>query len=558
VFGGSDLVGDTFTPATDFKQEWYSYPPVLYDHTLNQPQNELGTVVKMEQHDYGLWIEAELDRAKEYTEAVLALIEQEVLGFSTGSASHLVRMKGNMITQWPILEVSLTTTPCEPRTVGVSAMESAECRMQNAGQSRQSGMSTQRRRGAEVQEERKSIESEEDGMSTQTAEYIVNEENVMKAQGTMDNPKSEIGNPESEIGNPKSELLDRMSQMEQKFTTLLDVMTSHAAPGAARRGFVVPGAVRTEEQADPLKAWDRYLRTGDRSALRAAMQEGTPGEGGYLVPEGYSQEIIGALKDMSILRRAGARVITVTGTDSFNVPTLSHSTAAVKTSEEGAYDQNEPTVGEVTFVPMKLTKLVKVSEELLMDSRIDLMRQVLMPDFEQAFAAAENTYFVSGSGSGTEPQGITVGASDSGVTTSSASTISADNIIDTYHALGYLYRQKAVWLMNDTTIKAIRKLKETSTGNYLWQPGLAAGQPDTIMGRPVYTLNTMPGLGTASNKVIIFGDLSFYWIVDFGSESVRRLDELYSGNGQVGFRAYRRIGGNVMLDDAIVYAAAGS
>jgi HK97 family phage major capsid protein len=277
------------------------------------------------------------------------------------------------------------------------------------------------------------------------------------------------------------------------------------------------------------------------------------------VPEGYSNELIAALKDMSILRRAGARVITVTGTDSFNVPTLSHSTAAVKTSEEGAYSEVEPTVGEVTFVPMKLTKLVKVSEELLMDSRIDLMRQVLMPDFEQAFAAAENSYFTTGAGSGSsEPQGITVGASDSGVTTSTASTISADNIIDTYHALGYLYRQNAVWLMNDTTIKAIRKLKETTTGNYLWQPGLTAGQPDTIMGRPVYTLNTMPELGTEDNKVIIFGDLSYYWIVDFGSESVRRLDELYSGNGQVGFRAYRRIGGNVMLDDAIVYAAAGS
>jgi HK97 family phage major capsid protein len=518
VFGGSDLVGDTFTPTTDFKQEWYTHPPVLYDHTLNLPQNELGVVVKMEQHDYGLWIEAELDRAKEYTEAVLQLIEQGALGFSTGSASHLVRMKGNMIEQWPILEVSLTTTPCEPRTVGVKMNESEEHSMS---------------------EEKETYEAHDSGTDNSGAEEM---SSGSVSRSWMDN-----------------QLLDRISQMEQKFTTLMDVMTSQPASSSKMRPFV-PGGVSTEDKkVDPMKAWDRYMRTGDRGALKAAMQEGTDSEGGYLVPEGYSQEIIAALKDMSILRRAGARVITVTGTDSFNVPTLSHSTAAVKTSEEGAYSEVEPTVGEVTFVPMKLTKLVKVSEELLMDSRIDLMRQVLMPDFEQAFASAENTYFVSGSGSGSsEPQGITVGASDSGVTTSTASTISADNIIDTYHALGYLYRQNAVWLMNDTTIKAIRKLKESTTGNYLWQPGLTAGQPDTIMGRPVYTLNTMPELGTADNKVIIFGDLAYYWIVDFGSESVRRLDELYSGNGQVGFRAYRRIGGNVMLDDAIVYAAAGS
>jgi HK97 family phage major capsid protein len=520
VFGGNDLVGDTFTPQTDFKQEWYTHPPVLYDHTMNLPQHELGKVVKMEHHDYGLWIEAELDRAKEYTEAVLALIEQGALGFSTGSASHLVRMKGSTIAQWPILEVSLTTTPCEPRTVGVKMNESE---------------------GKNMSEEKETYEAHE---AHDSGTDSVSEE--MSSGGVS---RSWMDN----------QLLDRISQMEQKFTTLMDVMTSQAAPSSKMRPFV-PGDVRTEDKkVDPMKAWDRYLRTGDRGALKAAMEEGTPSEGGYLVPEGYSNELIAALKDMSILRRAGARVITVTGTDSFNVPTLSHSTAAVKTSEEGAYSEVEPTVGEVTFVPMKLTKLVKVSEELLMDSRIDLMRQVLMPDFEQAFAAAENSYFTTGSGSGSsEPQGITVGASDSGVTTSTASTISADNIIDTYHALGYLYRQNAVWLMNDTTIKAIRKLKESTTGNYLWQPGLTAGQPDTIMGRPVYTLNTMPELGTASNKVIIFGDLAYYWIVDFGSESVRRLDELYSGNGQVGFRAYRRIGGNVMLDDAIVYAAAGS
>jgi HK97 family phage major capsid protein len=522
VFGGSDLVGDTFTPTTDFKQEWYAHPPVLYDHTLNQPQNELGVVVKMEHHDYGLWIEAELDRAKEYTEAVLALIEQGALGFSTGSASHLVRMKGSTIAQWPILEVSLTTTPCEPRTVGVETMTMNESEVKN------------------MSEEKEAYETHDSGTDSGVEQTTTSSDGVSRSW--MDN-----------------QLLDRISQMEQKFTTLMDVMTSQPASSSKMRPFV-PGGVSTEDKkVDPMKAWDRYMRTGDRGALKAAMQEGTDSEGGYLVPEGYSQEIIAALKDMSILRRAGARVITVTGTDSFNVPTLSHSTAAVKTSEEGAYSEVEPTVGEVTFVPMKLTKLVKVSEELLMDSRIDLMRQVLMPDFEQAFASAENTYFVSGSGSGSsEPQGITVGASDSGVTTSTASTISADNIIDTYHALGYLYRQNAVWLMNDTTIKAIRKLKESTTGNYLWQPGLTAGQPDTIMGRPVYTLNTMPELGTADNKVIIFGDLAYYWIVDFGSESVRRLDELYSGNGQVGFRAYRRIGGNVMLDDAIVYAAAGS
>lgn len=344
---------------------------------------------------------------------------------------------------------------------------------------------------------------------------------------------------------PETDVYTRIDQLEATVKTLLE------APALPRNGFVLPGDAAVggrdgrAQDDGAVKAFERYVRTG----VKAALQEGTPGEGGYLVPTQYSDQMIAALKDMSILRAAGARVLRVSGANSFKVPTITNSSAAVLTAEEAAFNESEPTFAEITFTPWKYTRLAKASDELLVDSRFDVMSQVLIPDFAQAFAAAENSAFTSGTGSG-QPQGVVAGGTV--VDTAATGTFTADDIITLYHSLNYLYRQRAVWLMNDLVAKVVRTFKEATTGQYLWQPGLQAGQPDRLLGRPVYTLNTMDsGTTTAGQKILVFGDLSYYWIVDFGGEAMKRLDELYAATGQVGFRAYRRVDGRVMLGAAI-------
>lgn len=106
-----------------------------------------------------------------------------------------------------------------------------------------------------------------------------------------------------------------------------------------------------------------------------------------------------------------------------------------------------------------------------------------------------------------------------------------------------------MWVLNDSTIKAIRKLKD-SNGQYLWQPSLTAGTPDTILGRPVRTSAYMPAIA-ASAKTIAFGDFSYYWIADRQGRSFKRLNELYAANGQVGFLASQRVDGKLILSEAI-------
>jgi len=103
--------------------------------------------------------------------------------------------------------------------------------------------------------------------------------------------------------------------------------------------------------------------------------------------------------------------------------------------------------------------------------------------------------------------------------------------------------------MNDSTVKALRKLKN-GNGDYIWQPSVTAGTPDTILNRPVYTSSFMPTLA-AGKKSILFGDMNYYWVADREGRRFQRLNELYAPNGQVGFLSSERVDGKLILPEAV-------
>jgi HK97 family phage major capsid protein len=167
----------------------------------------------------------------------------------------------------------------------------------------------------------------------------------------------------------------------------------------------------------------------------------------------------------------------------------------------------------------------------------------------EAIGIKANTYFVTGTGSG-QPNGIVTAAS-LGKTAAGAAAITGDEIIDLYHSLLRPYRKRAVFLMKDSTVQLIRKLK-SSDNQYLWQPGLQAGQPDVLLGRPLYTDPDMPA-ATTGLKSVLFADVSKYWIRSVGTVTVKRLEELYAATGQVGFRVDRRLDGDLVDSAAAKY-----
>ena len=278
-----------------------------------------------------------------------------------------------------------------------------------------------------------------------------------------------------------------------------------------------------------------------------ALQVGTDSEGGYLVPDEYERTLIEALEDQNIFRQL-AHVIHTSSGDR-KIPVVASKGTASWIDEEAQYPESDDAFGQVSIGAYKLATMIKISEELLNDSVFD-MPAYIAKEFARRIGAAEEEAFFTGNGTG-KPLGIlaATGGAETGVTAATADKITMDEVIDLFYSLRAPYRRNAVFIMNDATVKALRKLKD-GQGQYLWQPSITAGTPDTILNRPVYTSGFMPTLATG-NKTILFGDLGYYWVADREGRSFKRLNELYAPTGQVGFLASQRVDGKLILPEAV-------
>lgn len=288
------------------------------------------------------------------------------------------------------------------------------------------------------------------------------------------------------------------------------------------------------------------------SALRSnfrhvsdVLVEGTDASGGYLVPDEWDARLIEKLEEENILRKLGT-VIQTSGERKINVAATKPAASWVE--EGGALTFGDAVLSQVLLDAYKLSVAVKVSEELLADNQYDL-EGFITRAFGQAIANAEEEAFLTGDGTG-KPTGLlhdTLGG-QVGVTTAGTS-ITADEILDLVYNLKRPYRAKAAFLTADSTLAAIRKLKGDD-GQYLWQPALAAGEPDRLLGYPVYTSAYMPTVA-AGESVLCLGDYSYYYVADRGTRTFAALNELYAANGQVAFVAKERVDGKLILPEAV-------
>ena len=278
-----------------------------------------------------------------------------------------------------------------------------------------------------------------------------------------------------------------------------------------------------------------------------ALQIGTDSEGGYLVPDEYERTLVEALEEENIFRTL-AHVIQTSSGDR-KIPVVASKGSAAWVDEEGAIPEGDDAFAQVSIGAYKLGTMIKVSDELLNDSVFNL-EAYISKEFARRIGAKEEEAFFSGDGVG-KPTGVlsATGGAEIGVTTAAATAFTADEIFDLFYSLKAPYRRKAVFIMNDASVKALRKLKD-SNGQYLWQPSLTAGTPDTLLNRPVYTSAYMPAI-EAQAKSVLFGDLSYYWVADRQGRSFKRLGELYAPTGQVGFLGTQRVDGKLVLPEAV-------
>ena len=293
--------------------------------------------------------------------------------------------------------------------------------------------------------------------------------------------------------------------------------------------------------------WNAMRSKVPMPGVTNALQIGTDSEGGYLVPDEYERTLVEALEEENIFRQM-AKVIKTSSGDR-KIPVVASKGTASWIDEEGAYPESDDSFGQVSIGAYKLGTMIKVSEELLNDSVFDL-QSYISREFARRIGAKEEEAFFTGDGKG-KPLGVlaATGGAETGVTAASATAVTADELMDLYYSLKSPYRKKSVWVLNDSTIKAIRKLKDNN-GQYLWQPSLTAGAPDMILGRPIKTSAYMPAIA-AGAKTIAFGDFSYYWIADRQGRSFKRLNELFAATGQVGFLASQRVDGKMILAEAV-------
>ena len=294
-------------------------------------------------------------------------------------------------------------------------------------------------------------------------------------------------------------------------------------------------------------AFWKAMKNKSSFEVQNALQVGTDSEGGYLVPDEFERTLVEALQEENLFRQL-ATIITTSSGDR-KIPVVASKGTASWVDEEGTIPESDDAFGQVSIGAYKLATMIKVSEELLSDSVFNLERYIAK-EFGRRIGAKEEEAFFIGDGTG-KPTGIfhSTGGAGVGVTAASASAISIDEIMDLFYSLKSPYRKNAAFVTNDATIKAIRKLKD-GNGQYLWQPSVTAGQPDSLLNRPLKTSAYVPVIASAA-KTIAFGDFSYYWVADRQGRSFQRLNELFAVTGQVGFKATQRVDGKLILAEAV-------
>lgn len=500
VYYGKDVTGDQFTPYTilDDGMRPFIGMPVYYDHALNGVKSSIGMVTGWEPTDAGIDVEIELNRRHKYYKQIMDLIQRGALGLSTGAVPHLVERENGVLKRWPVAELSVTPTPAEPRTFAAVKMATTV----NAAPGAEPVVYTHFVTGVEtVSNEFK---------FTDEASFTARVEDLVDAR-----INSMVGEPVRGGG-----VVTGKAPAVKKLTTL-------------------------GNSDEPTQAFWHYLKTGDNIAAKAAMNEGTGANGGYIAPAQPYDQIIGRRDELSILSRLPITRFQ-TSYQRVDVPTQSQKSDFAFTAEAGAVNFDEPTFGQAAIQVYTATLAMKISNQLLRDEKANL-ESFLTEEIARAAARNVNQYIISGTGS-SQPYGIAQRVTQNFALTS-ASAIDFDDVWGVQGAVPSPYWEQGAtgWALRGSTLTAIRGL----TGNYPQAAPLAVTD-NSIDGKPAQLTDFVSAIGTG-NKSIWYGNWRYYMFVENVEMEISRNPWLYQANGQTAIFVTMRWGGDVTQAEAFAY-----
>jgi HK97 family phage major capsid protein len=304
---------------------------------------------------------------------------------------------------------------------------------------------------------------------------------------------------------------------------------------------------RKDEATEYAKAWGDYIKSGGRTIEQKTMIVGSDVNGGYLAPPEFSNEFVRNLVQFSPIRSIAS--VRTTANPSVIYPTRTAVTNATWGGETQTKTESEPTFGQLEIPMRELGTYVDISNQLLSDSGGSAEAEV-RGALEEDFGQKEGLAFVSGDGV-IAPVGLLTDTNITYRANVNTSIIQSDALIALFYDLAPVYRNRGTWLLNSKSISQIRQLKDGTTGVYLWQAGLAAGQPATILGRPVVEAIDMPD-PNSGNYPIMFGDFGTgYRIVDRIGLTVLPDPYTQATSKITRFHATRRVGAAVIVPTAL-------
>jgi HK97 family phage major capsid protein len=262
-------------------------------------------------------------------------------------------------------------------------------------------------------------------------------------------------------------------------------------------------------------------------------------DGGFQLPSDNLKEFYKAIEKDNLFRRLATTVHLTKSEGRIHAITSTGSAGIV--DEGNLIPEDGDKFTQFPVESYKIASLAKLKEFFILDNDFNL-EKYLNTDFARRFGRAEENLFINGHGV-TNQTGI-LSVSES-VNAKETNTLSYDEIVELYFSIEAEYRKDAVFIMNDETAFFLRTLKDDD-GNYLWNPN-----KDTIFGKEVLISPYMPSI-ESDKQPIIFGDLSFYWVIERKPLAIQVLNELYSNQGQIGFIGFERVDGRLIRPEAIM------
>lgn len=400
--------------------------------------------------------------------------------------------------------------------------------------------------------------------------------NELKA--VVDHAESESRSLDGEEQGKFDKISDDLTKMDAEIASLDAIAQRSASVGEMRTRMGIGGPNGAEQRDDapsPSKVINDNLRAvaegrmhhfdiqlgevesrsvSSNRAEGRTLLVGTTNAAGTITQPQFIVDFQSALIDRSSLLSLGPRVITTEHANNIDWPRqLTRMATSGRVTEGGTIlKPTDPTFDRVTLHASKYASIAQISHEMIEDGAIDLS-PLLVSELAGSVAWAFNTDLYTGNGTNM-PYGLLT-RTTAGVTGGTAAAPTFDNLIDLEHALNPQYRPGAVFVMNDSTLKVLRKVKD-STGEYIFQQGTTGGIPSTILGRRFVLDTNIPAVGAGNKSVVLF-DPEHYWVRQVRSVRLERSDEYAFDTDLVSWKCVFRGGGDLMdTNGSTAYASA--